>query len=78
MVTKGLPDKENLKKILAYLAGTAFDFYFDHFTMDNGPTDEAKGYGKFIGLILEKFSVRKTEFQIMKEAIFLEYDGEDI
>ena len=26
VVTKGLPDKEKLKKIVTYLAGTAFDF----------------------------------------------------
>ena len=49
MVTKGLPDKETAEKIVAYLAGTAFGFYFDRFTMDNVPTDEAKDYKKLKG-----------------------------
>ena len=76
--TNGLPYKEKAEKIVAYLAGTAFDFYFDRFTMDNGPTDEAKGYSKVKGVMLEKFSLRKTESEITKEAISLEYDGGDI
>ena len=76
MVIEGLPDKEKAEKIVVYLAGTAFDFYLDRFTMDNGPTDEAKDYGKVKGVMLEKFSVRKTESEIMKEAISLEYDGD--
>ena len=71
VVTKGRTDKEKAEKIVAYLAGTAFDFYFDRFTMDNGWTDEAKDYGKVKGVMLENFSVRKTEYEIMKEAISL-------
>ena len=78
MVTTGLPDKEEAEKIVAYLTRTALDFYFDRFTMANGPTDEAKAYGKVRGVILENFSVQKTESEIMKEAISLEYDGGDI
>ena len=46
--------------------------------MDNGPTDEAKDHSKVKGLILENFSVRKTESEIMKEVISLKYDGGDI
>ena len=78
VVTKGLPAKEKAEKTVAYLAGTAFDFYFDCFTMDNGPMDEAKDYGKVKKVMLEKFSVRKTESEIMKQATSLEYDGGDI
>ena len=46
--------------------------------MDNGPKDEAKDYSKAKGVMLEKFSVRKAESEIMKEAISLEFDGGDI
>ena len=46
--------------------------------MDNGPKDETKDYGKVKEVMLEKFSVRKTESEIMKQAISLEYDGGDI
>ena len=60
---------------MAYLAGTAFHFYFDRFTMNNGPTDEAKDYGKVKWVMSAKFSVRKTESEIMEEAISLEYNG---
>ena len=63
---------------MSYLAGTAFDFYFDCFTMDNGPRDEAKDYVKVKGVMLQKFSIQKTESEIMKEAISLEYDSSDI
>ena len=54
---------------MAYLAGMAFDFYIYRFGMDNGPMDEAKDYGKVGGMMLEKVPVRKTESDIMKEAI---------
>ena len=78
MVTKGLTDEEKVEKIVAYLAVTAFDFYFDRFTMDNGPKDKAKDYCKVKGVMLENFSVRKTESELMKEAIALEYDKGDV
>ena len=78
VVTKGLPDKEKAEKIVAYLAGTAFDSYFYRFAMESGPINEAKDYGKVKGIILEKFSVRKTESEFMKEDVPLEYEGSDI
>ena len=40
--------------------------------------DEAKDYGKGEVVILEKFSVWKSESEIMKEAISLECDGGEI
>ena len=46
--------------------------------MDNGPNDEAKDYDKVKRVMFEKFSVRKTESEIMKEAISLEYNCVDI
>ncbi len=41
VVTKSLPDIEKAEKIVAYLTGAAFDFYFDRLTLDNAPTEEA-------------------------------------
>ena len=63
---------------MACIAGAAFNFYFERFTNDNCPTDEAKDYGKVKGVMLEKFSVRKTESEIIREAISLEHGGGDI
>ena len=37
--------------------------------MDYGPTNESKDYGKVKRVMLEKFFVRKTKSEIMKEAI---------
>ena len=42
--TKGLPDNMKAEKIVAYLGSEAFYFYHQRFTMDNGPTSEAKNY----------------------------------
>ena len=53
------------------MAGTALDFYFYRSKTDNGPTNEAKAYVKVKGVMLEKFSVGKTESEIIEEALFL-------
>ena len=74
-MTKVLPEKEKAEKIVASLAGTAFDFYFDRSAVDNGSTDESKDYGKVEGVIMEKFSVQRTASKIMKESISLECDA---
>ena len=63
---------------MAHLPGTAFDFYFDRFTVDSDPTNKVKDYVEAKSVMLESFSVRKIESQIMKEAISLEYDDGDI
>ena len=63
---------------MAFLVGTVFDFYFDRFTMDTSSTDEFKDCVKVKGAMLEKFSVRKREYEIMKEASSQECDGSDM
>ncbi len=78
VVTKNLPDIEMAEKIVAYLNGSAFDFYFDRFTLDNANTEEAKENGLVKKVMLEKFSTQKTESEIMREALTLRYDGGDI
>ncbi len=35
--TKSLTESEKTEKILAYLTGIEFDFYFDRFTLGNAP-----------------------------------------
>ena len=56
VVMKSLPERERAELIVAYLSGAAFDFYFDRFTIDNAPTEEAKDYVIVKKLIIEKFS----------------------
>ncbi len=55
VVTKSLPDTEKAEKIVAYLTGAAFEFYFDRFTLDNAPTEEAEDYEVVKKVMLEKF-----------------------
>jgi len=78
VIAKGESDVERADKIVEYLAGPAFDYYFDHFTMDNGPTEDASSYKKVKEVMLDKFSTKKTEAEVMKEAVTLVYDGGDV
>ncbi len=77
-MTKSLPDSERAEKIVAYLSDAAFEFYFDRFTLDNAPIQEAKDYGLVKEVMLEKFSAQETESEIMRDALNLRYDGGDI
>ncbi len=54
------------------------DFYFDRFTLDNALTEEAKDCDAVKKMMLEKFSTQKTDSEVMREALNLRYDGEDI
>ncbi len=78
VVTKGLPESQRSEQIVAYLSGIAFDFYFDRFTSDNAPTEEAKYYGIVEKVTLEKFSTQKIESEIMREVLTVQYEGGDI
>ncbi len=78
VVTKSLPGSERAEKIVAYLSDAAFEFYFDRFTLDNAFTEKAKDYVLVKKVILEKFSIQKTESEIMREALTLQYDGDYI
>ncbi len=60
------------------LSEAAFDFYFDRFTLDNAPTDEANDYAIVKKVMLQKFSTQKTESEVIREAFTLRYDREDI
>ncbi len=78
VVTKSLLDSKRAKKVMAYLSDAVFEFYFDGFTLDNAPTEEAEDYVLVKKVMLENFSTQKTESEIMREAMTLHYDGEDI
>ncbi len=78
VVIKSLPGSERAGKIVAYLSDAAFDFYFDRFTLDNAPTEEAKDYGLVKKVMLKKFWTQKTESEIMRKALTLQHGGGDI
>ncbi len=77
VVTKNMPDSERAEKIVAYLSDAVFDFFFDRFTLDNFPTEEAKDYGLVKKEMQEKFSTQKTEPETMRDALTLRYDAGD-
>ncbi len=78
VVTKGLMDNAKAGKIVDCQSREAFDFYFERFKWDNGPTTEAKNYHVVKDVMLKKVSTQKSDAEIMKDAIFLTYDGGDI
>ena len=41
---RGKSDEENAVELVACLSGEAFQFYYENFTYDNGPTKEAKSF----------------------------------
>ena len=58
--------------ILSYLSDAAFNFYFERFTLDNAPTEEAKDYGIVKEVKLEKFSTQEAGSVMMREALTAE------
>ncbi len=77
-VTNSLPDSQRAEKIVAYLSDSAFDFYFDCFTLDKSPTEESNDYGLVKTVMLVKLSAQKTESEVMREAFTFRYEGEDL
>ena len=58
-------DSKRAEKIAAYLIEAAFDNYFDRFILIKAHTKEPTDYGIVKKVRQQKFSVRKTEFEIM-------------
>ena len=52
-----------------YLTGEAFKFYYEKFTYESGPSEETKSFRIVKNLMLDRFSPRKSEFEVMKEAL---------
>ena len=63
---------------MAYLRNQAFYFDFVRFSMDNASTEEAKDYGVVKKVMLEKFSSRKSQSEIIREGLMLQYGRGDI
>ncbi len=75
---KGKTDEEKAEKLGAHLKVEAFEYYFDHLTVENAPTEEDMSFSKVETALLEKFSTKKTESETMKEAVNLTYQGEEV
>ena len=73
VVMKNETEEEKAYSLVAYLDGEPFEYYFDNFTEDNAPNDEARSFQKVKAALLEKFSTKKTEAEVMKGAVKLVY-----
>ena len=71
-------EEDKATESAAYLTGEAFQFYYETFTYDNKPTEEAKSFSTVKDRMLERFAKKKTEAEVMKEAVNLRYDGKDV
>ena len=75
---KNEADTEQESKLVMFLAGAAFDYYIDTFTRDNCPTEDANDYGKVKDAIIERFSPKKPQAIVMKEAVKMRHQGGDV
>ena len=64
-------EEEKAGSLVAYLDGEEFDYYFDNFTEDNASNEEGRSLQKVKAALLEKFSTKKTEAEVMREAVNL-------
>ena len=78
VLQKGKTDAEKAENLVMYLAGKAFDYYFENFTSENQPTELARNYPEVKRLMLEKFAPKKASAVLMKEAVNLKYTTGDI
>ena len=65
---KNKTEEEKAYSLVAYLDGDEFEYYFDNFTEDRAPNEEARSFQKVKDASLEKFSTKNTEAEKMKEA----------
>ena len=77
-VMKNKTEEGKADSLVAYFDGEAFEYYFDNFTVDNAPNEEARSFQKVKAALLEKFSTKKTEAEVMKEAVNLVYKGGNV
>ena len=73
----GDPDEEKAENIFGYFKGEAFDFYFEQFTDENTPTEEYQAFQLVKEKILKKYTTKKTDAEILREAAALKYKGWD-
>jgi hypothetical protein len=60
-ITKGQELAEKAKKLLLYLEGEAFDFYYDKFASGGALSEDAKDYSKVKAALMERFRKQKTK-----------------
>ena len=78
VVMKNKTEEEKSDSLVAYLDGEAFEYYFNNFTEDNSLNEEARSFQKVKSALLEKFSTKKTEAEVMEEAVNLVCKGGDV
>ena len=71
-------EEERADSLVACLDWIAFEYYFDNFTEDKAPSKDAGSFQKVKTALLEKFSSKKTEAEVMKEAVNLVYKGGNV
>ena len=71
IVMENKTEEEKVDSLVGYLDGEAFEYYFENFKEDNAPNEEARSFQKVKSPLLEKFSTKKTEAEVMKEALNL-------
>ena len=54
-------DIEKAVRLIIYLTGVAFDFFFETPTFDYSSTKEANDYSKVKAAIIERFSPKKPQ-----------------
>ena len=75
ILTKSSQDTEKEAKLVMFLASQAFDFYFGTFPHGDGPTEDTKEYGQVKKATKERFSPKKPQTIVMREAVSLRYHG---
>ena len=78
VVTKINTVEKKAEKLVAFLKADAFDCCNEYFTEDNAPTEEAKLFQVVKKAMLENISTKKTEAETIKEAVNLQYAGDDV
>lgn len=78
VVIKVRSDEEKDERIVAYLTGDAFEYYFDNFTEENPSTEDARSVKFVKDYLFEKFLVKKTDAKTMKEAVNFTYVGKHL
>ena len=74
----GRTDEEKAQGLVRYLEEEALNFYIDTFTEGDGLSQDGKDFAKVRQAMIAKFSKKKTDAEIIQEAVELRYDGGDV
>ena len=78
VVMKNKTEEAKADSSVASLDGATFEYYFDNFKEDYAPNEDARSFQKVKEVLLEKFSTKKTEAEVMKEAVNLVSKGGNV